>query len=183
MSGRSPAGPLMHEHRVIERMIAVLESDLARAQDEGRVDPMRLDQAAEFIREYADRCHHGKEEDILFRELAAKDIDSALASAMDDLIQDHIRGRALTRRLVEANHSYATGDAGALDEILEVTRELVEFYPVHIQKEDRLFFKPALAYFTAEEQASMLAEFDEFDRALIHAKYLGVVEELERGAG
>ena len=101
---------------------------------------------------------------------------------MAGLIEDHVRGRALTRHLVEANKRYAAGDASALPEIAAAATELVEFYPVHIEKEDHHFFKPCLEYFTDAEKAQMLADFDEFDRALIHAKYLGVVEDLERSS-
>lgn len=182
MPGRSPAGPLMREHRLIERMIAVLRTQLASFADEERADPAVIDRVTDFIRTYADRCHHGKEEDILFRRLAAKDLEPSLAADMDDLIQDHVRGRALTRRLAEANRRYAEGDPGALEEIERSAAELVEFYPMHIEKEDRHFFKPCLEYFDDDERARMLRDFDEFDRGLIHEKYAALVEDLESAA-
>ena len=145
-----------------------------------RVDPELIDIATDFIRTYADRCHHGKEEDILFRRLADKPLDDPLAEVMSGLIDDHVRGRSMTRGLIEANNRYRAGDASALIEIESCVRDLVEFYPVHIAKEDRHFFKPCLEYFTDAEKQAMLADFDEFDRALIHEKYLGIVEDLER---
>jgi hemerythrin-like domain-containing protein len=182
MPGRSPAGPLMAEHRVIERMLAVLEAQLALMAEQRSVDPTLLDTATDFIHTYADRCHHGKEEDILFRRLAEKPLDAELAQVMAGLIEDHVRGREMTHRLVSANDRYRSGDASALGEIESSVRELVEFYPVHIEKEDRHFFKPCLEYFTDAEKAAMLTDFDEFDRALIHQKYRGVVEELERAS-
>lgn len=182
MSGRSPAGPLMAEHRVIERMLAILQIQLDQIAVEQRVDPMLIDTATDFIRTYADRCHHGKEEDILFLRLAEKPLDDELAEVMAGLVQDHIRGREMTRRLVAANDRYRTGDASALGEIESCVRELVEFYPVHIEKEDRHFFKPCLEYFTDAEKQVMLADFDEFDRALIHEKYRGIVDGLEKAS-
>jgi len=182
MTGRSPAGPLMREHRVIERMIAVLARQVEAIDASGSVDPAVIDTATDFIRWYADRCHHGKEEDILFRRLGAKDLDIPLAAAMEDLIQDHVRGRALTRRLTEDTRHYAAGEVDALPAIRETLEELVTFYPEHIAKEDRHFFKPCLQYFTEAEKAQMLTDFDEFDRALIHEKYLAIVEAFERVA-
>jgi hemerythrin-like domain-containing protein len=183
MSGHSPAGPLMREHRVIERMIAVLARQLDSIDTDGSVDPDTIDTVTDFIRWYADRCHHGKEEDILFQRLASKELDSALAGAMADLIEDHARGRALTRRLSEGNKRFAVGDTSALSEIGLAVQELVAFYPAHIEKEDHHFFKPCLEYFTDAEKTQMLKDFDDFDRALIHAKYLATVEVLERVAG
>ena len=182
MPGLSPAGPLMHEHRVIERMIAVLSGELQSIGERGRVDSAFIDSATDFIRTYADRCHHGKEEDILFRLLAERDLPPPLADAMDDLIRDHVLGRTMTRRLVEANARYSSGDTTSIGEIESAVRELVEFYPVHIEKEDRHFFKPCLEYFSEEEKAEMLRDFSEFDRALIHEKYRTVVEEFERAS-
>jgi hemerythrin-like domain-containing protein len=161
-------------------MLTILERTLGSMAEHGRVDPALIDTATDFIKTYADRCHHGKEEDILFRRLADKSLDVPLAEMMAGLIDDHVRGRAMTRRLVEANDHYRKGDASALAAIESAIRELVEFYPVHIEKEDRHFFKPCLEYFTNAEKASMLADFAEFDRSLIHAKYRGIVEDLER---
>jgi len=69
-----PAGPLMIEHRLIERMIKLMEKEIAHMKKENRADIVFIDAAVDFIRTYADRCHHGKEEDILFRDLAKKKI-------------------------------------------------------------------------------------------------------------
>ena len=180
MSGRSPAGPLMAEHRVIERMLAILEVQLVAMAETRTVDPALIDTVVDFIRTYADRCHHGKEEDILFRRLADKPLDDELAEVMAGLVADHVRGRSMTQSLVQANTRYRSGDVMALSEIEACVRALVEFYPVHIAKEDRHFFKPCLEYFADAEKDAMLADFDEFDRALIHEKYRGIVERLEQ---
>lgn len=182
MSGRSPAGPLMAEHRVIERMLAVLERELGVIARRRKADPRLIDSATDFIRTYADLCHHGKEEDILFRRLADKPLSDELAKVMTGLVADHVRGRSMTRSLIDANSRYRSGDASALGDIETGVRNLIEFYPGHIEKEDRHFFKPCLEYFSDAEKEKMLADFDEFDRALIHEKYRALVEELEQSA-
>ena len=98
---------------------------------------------------------------------------------MQGLIEDHARGRVLTRGLVDANQRYREGDQASLKTIANKMTELVEFYPVHIAKEDRHFFKPALECFDEAERTRMLADFDEFERQLLHEKYEGVVAALE----
>ena len=65
-----PAGPLMIEHRLIERMIKILDRSLRKMEREKELDLNFIDTLVDFIRTYADRCHHGKEEDILFRDLS-----------------------------------------------------------------------------------------------------------------
>ncbi len=56
----------MIEHRLIERMISVIQGVLAKIESRHKVDPVFVDIAVDFIRVYADRTHHGKEEDIFF---------------------------------------------------------------------------------------------------------------------
>ena len=52
---------------------------------------------------------------------------------------------------------------------------LVDFYPKHIEKEDKRFFLPVMSYFTGEEKDLMLQEGFLFDQKLIHEKYKEVV--------
>ena len=90
MSGKSPAGPLIHEHKVIERMISSLGGTLSKLEETRSIDPVYIDTVVDFIRTYADRCHHGKEEDILFRDLANKPLSGPVAAMMQELIEDHV---------------------------------------------------------------------------------------------
>lgn len=173
-------GLLMIEHRLIERMLSVVESVSSVITSKQTVDPLFVDTVVDFIRVYADRTHHGKEEDILFRELSNKPLTSEDRRVMQELIEEHVHGRQTTKALVEANSRYRNGDENALTEIADNLRTLVEFYPKHIEKEDKLFFPSSRSYFTDEEDQAMLDEFWEFDRKMIHEKYRSVVEGLER---
>lgn len=172
-------GPLMIEHRLIERMIAFIKVALAQIQSSGKVDPLFVDTAVDFIRMYADRTHHGKEEDILFRYLDKRPLSADDRQVMKELIQEHVFGRQTTKALVDANTRYRNGEAAALSEIIDKLQTLVEFYPKHIEKEDKTFFPASRAYLTEDEDQAMLAEFWEFDRKMIHEKYKAVVEGLE----
>jgi len=172
-------GPLMIEHRLIERMLSLIKDAVAQIESTQKVDPLLVDTAVDFIRMYADRTHHGKEEDILFRDLSKRSLSAEDQRVMDELIQEHVFGRQTTKALVEANTRYRNGDASALADIADNLRTLVEFYPKHIEKEDKVFFPASRAYFTDEEDQVMLAEFWEFDQKMIHEKYNSVVEELE----
>ena len=172
-------GPLMIEHRLIERMISLIKNTLLQIEVNQKVDPVFVDIAVDFIRIYADRTHHGKEEDILFRELNNKPMNEKDREIMKELIEEHVFGRQTTKALVDANTRYRNGDESALTEIAAKLQTLTEFYPKHIDKEDKLFFPASRAYFTDEEDQAMLAEFWEFDRRMIHEKYKLVVEGLK----
>jgi hemerythrin-like domain-containing protein len=173
-------GPLMIEHRLIERMILAIKDVLAKIEAKQKVDPVFVDTAVDFIRMYADRTHHGKEEDILFRELEKKELSDQDRRIMTELIEEHVFGRKTTKALVDANTRYRNGDDAALTGITENLQTLAEFYPKHIRKEDEVFFPASRAYFSDEEDQAMLAEFWEFDRKMIHEKYKTLVEGLEK---
>ena len=174
-----PIGPLMIEHRLIERMIKAMKQALHRAENEKKIDPGFIETAADFIKTYADRCHHGKEEDILFRDLQKKTISDEHRRIMTELIEEHKWGRKTTGRLVEANSKYKAGDEGAISVITQCMEELVDFYPKHIEKEDKHFFIPIMEYFNKSEKDAMLDEGYEFDQKLIHEKYADIVNKAE----
>ena len=71
-----PRGALMIEHRLIEKVLAVVKKRLAN-WNENNFDPLFLDAVVDFITVYADRTHHGKEEDILFKTLERKELKEA----------------------------------------------------------------------------------------------------------
>lgn len=147
-------------------------------QGKKEIDPVFIDSAVDFIRTYADRTHHGKEEDILFRELEKKDMSTQDQKAMQDLIEEHGYARKIVGDIVDAKKKYLQGDAAARSTIIDGLRSLISFYPGHIQKEDKIFFPVTEKYFTAAELDQMLNEFWEFDREMIHEKYKNLVQEL-----
>ncbi len=172
-------GPLMIEHRLIERMLVVIKDVLTKIELEHEVDPAFVDIIVDFVRVYADRTHHGKEEDILFRELNKKPLKPEDRQIMKELIEEHVFGRKTTKALVDANSRYRNGDETAMRDIAVKLKTLIEFYPKHIEKEDKVFFPASRNYFTDEEDQALLAEFWEFDQKMIHEKYISVVEEFE----
>ncbi len=175
-----PIAPLMIEHRLIERMIEVMKEHLAFIEKEKKVDPEFIEMAVDFIRTYADRCHHGKEEDILFRDLGGKNLTEVHRHTMEELVEEHRWGRKTTARLVEANTRYVQGNKEALFAIIDCLGSLVEFYPNHIEKEDKHFFIPCMEYFSEAEREGMLKEEWEFDKSLIHEKYRNMVIAAEK---
>ena len=172
-----PIGPLMWEHRLIEKMLAAMLRHIDKVEKTKKVHPLVIDTAVDFIRIYADRTHHGKEEEILFRDLAKKDLTPELKRIMQELLDEHVWGRRTTAAIVAAKEKYLAGEEGKLAEIIDLARQLGSFYPKHIEKEDKHFFYPCQEYFDKEEQTKMLAEFWEFDRKMIHEKYNKVYDE------
>ncbi|MGA2479790.1 MAG: hemerythrin domain-containing protein [Spirochaetia bacterium] len=175
-----PRGPLMIEHRLIEKMLHIISDEIALIEKGKPIDPLFIDAAVDFIRIYADKTHHGKEEDILFKQLAERKLAAEDAAQMRRLVEEHGEARQKVRELVEAKERLVAGDKGASSVILASMRWLVDFYPVHIAREDKEFFPRTEKYFSENELARMLDEFGELDRRMIHEKYENLVKSLQR---
>jgi len=170
-----PRGQLMIEHRLIEKLLAAA-AELTTIMTDKTYDPVLIDSIVDFIKTYADRTHHGKEEDILFHELSKKDVSGENLVAMNELIDEHKRARAKVKEITQLNEQYKGGDRTVVSKIKEIILWLAEFYPVHIKKEDKEFFPKSEKYFSNEELEEMLQDFWTFDRNMIHEKYQGIVK-------
>ncbi len=175
-----PIGPLMTEHRLIERMLTVMRQEVSSIEVHLRIDPVVIEAMVDFMQFYADRTHHGKEENILFQELAPKEMASEDRQMMQGLMEEHQYARSLTNEMAKASGRYMKGEQAALRDIATQLRALIGFYPAHIRREDQTFFPAAMGYLTQDEQDAMLEEMREFDRKMIHEKYNALVEELEK---
>ena len=75
-----PIDPLVTEHRLIERVTKLLEKELCKARENGlRFLVITID----FLRTYADRCHHGKEKGILWRSCQKENVRTCTASLFE----------------------------------------------------------------------------------------------------
>jgi hemerythrin-like domain-containing protein len=176
-----PIGVLMREHRLIERMLRVIEIERNELKKSRKIDSNLLQAVIDFFRIYADKNHHGKEEDILFRALDKKKLNFDHRRLMFQLIEDHKTGRNIINGLDNVQKKFLANNAKACSEIVTLLSRLLTLYPKHIEIEDKHFFYPAMTYFTEEERNQMLDEFSDFDTTIDHEKYQRMVEEFERG--
>ncbi len=177
--GMLPVGQLMIEHRLIDRMLDLMRIEIDRIGEYDRVDPEFIDLSVRFIKEFADICHHGKEEKILFPRLEEKPVTGDMRKMIDDLIQEHIFIRNLTSDIVMAKERYMEGKPSGKADVISAINAIVVFYPRHVEKEEKHFFLPAMDYFSGEEKEEMLGAFMEFDSRLFYDQYRMAVSEME----
>ncbi len=158
MSDRRPVETLEAEHRVIQRVVAgivVLASQL-EAGDE--VDPGLLDRIVEFLRTFADRCHHAKEEVWFFPALVRRGVPSH-GCPIGGLTMEHQKGRQMVNEFEGAIQSWRRQEAASRENLVTTLRALATFYPSHIWKEDYLLFPLAAKFLTLEDQSQLAEEF------------------------
>ncbi len=166
-----PIGPLMIEHRLMERLFALLKKEGERIEREKNVNLPFLSMTIDFLKIYGDRCHHGKEEDFLFKDLEKKPLSDEHARTLGQLWEDHRESRKMLAELEAAGAEYGRGKKEPVVHIPKIIRALLELYSRHITIEDKQFFLPVMQYFTQEEKDAMLSRENEFDRNLVHEIY------------
>ena len=176
----TPMGFLMVEHRLIERMVNLIEIELGKIDRGKKPDMIFLDGAIDFAKTYADACHHGKEEGILFDKLVMKKLTGEHKKLMDELVLDHIQSRKIIVNLEMARERHLKGEPDTVEPIRIICRSLTEFYPGHMRKEEEDFFSASMEYFSKREQEEMVKKFWEFDKDLLLAKYLKFMDQHER---
>lgn len=174
-----PCELLTTEHRLIEAMIAVIRTEITRIERGRQLNEFTINSIIDFMNFYADITHHGKEENILFNSLKKKHISKEDSDLMAELVQEHRFARKATDDVLKAEENYFKGQ-DTIGIIITVFNSLATLYPKHIQKEEQIFFPHTEKYFSDDEYAAMIKDFDDFDKTIVHKKYKSLVEQLKK---
>jgi hemerythrin-like domain-containing protein len=171
---------LSDEHRVIERVLAVLQK-LTTRPVENSLDCWR--KALDFFSHFADQCHHFKEEQVLFPAMEEHGIPRE-GGPIGMMLMEHEEGRGHVRSMLAALTLAEARNEAAKDALLENARAYLRLLREHIQKEDEILFRIADDVIPPDEQKQLLRSFEEHEAKEmgtgVHEKYLKLVEELER---
>ena len=176
-----PTEILTSEHRVIEQVLNCLEAIAQKAGSAGRLDRQSAEDAVAFFRNFADRCHHGKEETHLFPALEAKGFPRE-GGPTGVMLHEHEQGRAHVRGMNENLVAAAAGDPAALQQFIADAEGYVTLLREHIYKEDHILFQLADRTFTPEDQQRLLDAFQKVEAEEMgigtHEKYLKIAHDL-----
>jgi len=176
-----PVDTLMEEHRVIEQVLNCLDR-MADCCDAGA--PLDLESAAsaiDFFRVFADRCHHGKEEDLLFPLMEQKGF-SREQGPTGVMLEEHERGRRHVRGMADALKELSLGDLAGKILFVEHARAFVRLLREHINKEDHCLFPMANQALSEVDQDQLARSFSKVEHEDMgpgtHEKYLQLANQL-----
>lgn len=158
-----PTDVLKNEHRSIELMLSVLQKACAKLESNQPVELTDLDGLLDFFRGFADRCHHMKEERLLFPALEQAGFPRD-AGPVAVMLHEHTVGRAHIGTMSDALSKMKAGEMEASLKFVGVAKEYVALLSEHISKEDNILFPMADARLGGEVQANLLREFDRVER-------------------
>jgi len=182
----SATNELRTEHRAIERMLAVLEEASNRLEHGQRVRPEVFRQAVDFVRNFADRCHHAKEEENLFPRMEARGVPRQ-GGPIGVMLFEHEEGRAYVGAIAEAIDAYEADGQSVAPTIAENARGYVDLLRQHIMKEENVLFPMADRVLSAADQAELDRRFEQIETERmgpgVHERYHRLLDELEREMG
>lgn len=176
-----PTDILTNEHRLIDQVLNCLEKILEQCTIEGRLDAKSARQAIEFFRNFADRCHHGKEEAHLFPVMQANGFSGGCSPVMV-MLREHELGRLYIQGMEAVIQPALTGDAEAMKWFVQHGKSYLTLLREHIRKEDICLFPAANHRLTEKDQEQLMATFERVETEEFgpdaHRTYLKIADEL-----
>jgi len=170
---------LSAEHRIIERVLDAVDR-LTQAPLETSLESWK--KALDFIRTFADGCHHHKEEKIFFPAIEEHGIPRS-GGPIGMMLMEHEEGREYVKSMVAALALAETNTEAAKEKLVQNAKAYLRLLREHIQKEDEILFRMADDVLPAAEQKEILRTFEEHESTEVgtgvHEKYLEIARELE----
>lgn len=177
-----PVEVLKSEHRVIERVLDATERMLVS----GRIERDFFTQMIDFARNFADGCHHAKEEHELFPVLEQAGIPRD-GGPIGCMLHEHELGRSLIRTIERNLDDAAAGRGPALEALRSAAREYIDLLRQHILKEDQVLFEIANRVLTDTDRHALRQAYHRTEHSPgnegKHERYLNLADELCRRAG
>jgi hemerythrin-like domain-containing protein len=175
-----PVQDLVDEHGGIIVMLGIMKKVAKRLKDRKEVKKEHLEKITEFLINFADKCHHGKEETILFPEVMKEISNLAL---INELLGEHKTGRDYIRGIAESLKYYDTGSPDAYHIAINM-EGYISLLTEHIKKESKLLFPIVEKQIPDNVQLIIEEKFETLERDVIgvgkHEEYHGWLKDLKK---
>ena len=173
---------LRDEHKGVLLMLAILEKVSQRLETEGSLEKEHLEGMLEFFRVFVDKCHHGKEEDLLFPAYEAVGIPNK-NGPIAAMLAEHEEGRGYIKSMTEAFEGFKKSEHFSGARIVEYAKKYIALLKQHIDKEDTVLYPMGDARITNEKDKELLAGFDRIEKERIgsgkHEQFHAMIDKLK----
>ena len=162
---------LRKEHEGVLLSLKILEKICTKAGTTAGLPIKHVEQLLEFFRVFVDKCHHGKEEDLLFPALEAVGV-AGNGGPIGVMLAEHRMGRGFVKAISDALEKVKAGNGAATTEVLKNALSYIELLRQHIDKENTVLFVMADSKIPEAKQAELLAGFEEIEEKRVgHGKH------------
>lgn len=177
-----PTELLKEDHKLILRAIGVMGnvSDRIARSEQVRVED--LDRIVDFIRTFADKCHHGKEEDLLFVEMEKAGIPKE-GGPIGVMLREHVIGRDYVKGMAEGISEIRAGKDTGPGKFAENATGYARLLTQHIDKEDNILYMMADMHMDEKVEKELLDAFEKVEEEVMghgrHEEFHDLILRLE----
>ena len=172
---------LRAEHEGILRMLGILRVMAARIEHGRKIPNEHVESVIDFLRVFADQCHHGKEEDIFFPELERAGIPHE-GGPIGVMLYEHTLGREHIRNMVEAAARLGAPDGEGYQDLRAAMLDYCGLLAQHIAKENEVLFPLAEKVLSPGAVEDLHLRFEQLERERIgsgvHEAFHRLLDEL-----
>ncbi len=162
---------LMKEHEGITLMLNIMSKVSDNIQKNNVLNSEHMERIIEFLKVFADKCHHGKEEKLLFPELERNGIPKD-GGPIGVMLYEHQVGRGHIKNMNDAYSQFKAGDNKALPQIADEIKKYVNLLMSHIHKENNILFPMADRVLTEKVDHELFAKYEKLEEDEIgHGKH------------
>lgn len=174
---------MVEEHENIRKMLKVIRKFSYRVMTNSEYDVDDLPRIIDFVRTYADKHHHGKEEDILFQTMNKEIEKLAKSGAITGMYIEHDMGRLYMANLEKALETFKNGNDEARLDIIANAISYTDLLDWHIEKENTAMYKFAENMLNDSSKVFIESECEKVENSAkeigLQEKYIALIEDLE----
>ena len=175
---------MIEEHKNIKRMLEVIRKACLPIMNGKEIDYTDFEKMIDFVRNYADKHHHGKEEKFLFNKMIDEIGGVAETLVKFGMLVEHDFGRMYMKELEEALAKVKAGDNEAKLDVIANAISYTHLLNRHINKEDNVVYTFAKRELSEETLNKINIECDTFEEEMnktgVQNKYIQILEQLEQ---
>ena len=158
---------LKDEHEGVMLMLRILDEVSRQLHSQGHVQSEHFEGILEFLKIFVDKCHHGKEEELLFPALVKVGIPQDGPIAV--MLFEHEMGRKYIRVMTDAFERHKLKDASAASVIVQNAQDYIALLTDHIDKENNILFAMADDRLSQRAQEDLFEGFEKIEESRIGA--------------
>jgi len=171
---------LRDEHEGIKIMLSILERVGRQLEGTGNLNKEHFDGILEFLKVFVDKCHHAKEEELLFPALVAAGVPKD--GPVSVMLHEHEMGRNHIKAMNAAFAGYIEGDLSLSKDITQNIGGYISLLRDHIEKENNVLFVMADNLLSEKKQDELLEGFEKIEEERIgvgkHEEFHGLIKKL-----
>lgn len=177
-----PTEDLIREHNAIKIMLSIMSKIAENIKNDKGVDTYDIEKIVDFLKTFADKCHHGKEENALFPALVEAGIQKE-GGPVGVMLHEHVVGREYIKDISSSNEKYIIGSSESIQLIAESLSNYINLLHKHIQKEENILFPMAEKVLSIQKQNKIFDQFEKIEEDVIghgvHEQYHELLNELK----